>query len=162
MSEPVNNLFCIPWDVPASEPPTNPVVMNVSAVVGREVLKKLSAVRIPANISKSQPIVVNPPSLEDYHTFSVFIKTSCRTLEQNQNVIYFADLEDEHRFIFSINCLWAIISGRTEITLLAVSLNNDLSSRLVHWDKVSEEVINDMTPLHLQLQKNRALLQCKQ
>lgn len=76
----------------------------------------------------------------------MLIKTSYHTLEQNQNVIYFADLEDEYRFIFSINSLWAIISGRIEITLLEVSLNNDLSSRLVHWDKVSEEVINDITP----------------
>lgn len=128
------------------DPPTSPVIIKVVVSVARAVLKKLSAIRIPQSLGKPQSIITQPESMTDYRAFYVFIKTSCQALEANQNVVYFADYEEEHKFIFDIPCLWAICSGKTEITLVAVTLNSDLACRLVRWEKVSAEVTEDLIP----------------
>jgi hypothetical protein len=140
------NLFCTPWDLPEVDQPTNPIVMNVSVVSARAVIKKKSAVRISKSIPKAQPIVAPPESLPDYHEFSNFIKTKSRALELGHNVIFFADINDEHHFMYSIECVWFAAAGKTEISILVVKLNNDLAGRLVNWDKLSEIVVEDLTP----------------
>lgn len=145
--EKVTHLFCHPWDVDPDLPkPSNPVMFNVSNVCARAVLKKQSAVRIPMSIPKPQPIMVSPDVLDDYHTFSVFIKTSARSLDVSQNVIYFTDVDDEQRFIYDIKCVWEAIKEKSEITFLVITLNNDLACRLVTWEIVSEVVKSDLIP----------------
>lgn len=146
MSEEVNYLICAPWDVPECQPPTSRVMVNISAVVARAVLKKASSIRIPRNVSKPQSIDVDPKNFESYEAFSAFIHTATRVIEKDQNVIFFADYQDESKFIYDITCLWAIISQVDEISILAVSLNTDLTSRIIKWDIVSEVVINDLSP----------------
>ncbi len=146
MNEQVTNVFCTPWNIPMCQAPTGPVVMNVTVVAARAVLKKLSAVRIPTSLGKSEPVVVQPQSLIDYKTFSTFIKATCKLLDVNQNVIYFSDIDDEHKFLYGIGCFYAALHGKTEIVVLAITLNNDLTNRMVKWEKVSPEVISDLKP----------------
>lgn len=146
MNEDAINLTCLLWDVPEADPPTSPVILNILVVPARAVLKKASAIRIPSHFSKPQSIILKPETVSNYHDFSMLIKSSIRSLDVKQNAIFFSDFEDEHKFIYSLNCLWAICYQKTEITVMAVTLYNDLTSRLVKWEKVSEDVVNDLIP----------------
>lgn len=146
MSEDVFCLYSIPWEVPECSAPTSPVVFNVSIAVSRCVLKKQSAVKIPRNFSKQHPIVVETKSMADYHSFSSTIKSSCPSLKITSNVIFFADFENEQRFLYDINCIWALTMNKSEVSILIVTLNNDLTSRLVGWDIVSPVIKEDLNP----------------
>lgn len=146
MSEDCTSLYCSYWEPPESQAPTSPVVINVSVVASRAVLKKASAIRIPTSIGHSQSIVADIESLSEYSKFSTFMKASCRALNPKQNTVFFRDFDDEHKFIHNIQCLWAICALSNEVTILAVTLHNDLTCRLVKWDKVSPDVVNDLTP----------------
>lgn len=151
------HLYCVPWEVPESTKPLHPTVINVVVVTARAVLKKESAIRIPSVLPKPEPIVVPPESLDDYKTFSIFIKTSSKVLELKQNAIFFADVMDEHKFLYDISCVWAALSGQTEITMVAVTLNNDLVMRLVKWDKVSEDVKAELIPPPSETEKRQSI-----
>lgn len=139
-------VYCLSWEVPAVDPPTEPITVHVSVVCARCVLKKQSAIRIPNTLSRTQPILTMPNRLASYVEFSTFIKSNTRMLEDTQNVIYFSDFNDEQQFIFSIQCLWAVMAKKSDVSILAVTLNADLAKRLVSWEKVSESVIQDLTP----------------
>lgn len=140
------HLYTLPWEVPTVPQPTSSIVLNVSTAVCRAVLKKNSAVRIPSVLSKPESIIVKPEALIDYHTFSTYIKTAAKCLDIKQNVIFFSDFEDEHKFLFDISCIWAIMHEKTEVNMVAISLNADLTSRLVTWKIISPDVTEDLIP----------------
>lgn len=140
------SLYCSNWDVPECELPRNPIIVKLSVAAARAVLKKQSAIRIPSSLSKIQNIVVKQDVMRTYSEFSLFIKTASKFLDVSQNVIFFSDVDDQHKFIHNINCLWAAAMHNEEISVLAVTLNDDLSCRMVRWEKVSEEVFNDLKP----------------
>lgn len=87
-----------------------------------------------------------PNTLASYVEFSTFIKSNTRMLEDTQNVFYFSDFNDELQFIFSIQCLWAVMAGKSDVSILAVTLNTDLAKRHFHGMKVSKSVIHNLTP----------------
>ena len=142
----VTHLYTIPWEVPNVPQPQTDVIIHVSIAVAQAVLKKNTAIRIPGVLSNAEPIIIKPEALIDYHTFSNYVKSTAKSLDIRQNVIFFGDFEEEHRFLFDISCVWAIMFNRTEVNMVAVTLNTDLSGRLVTWNIISPVVINDLHP----------------
>lgn len=140
-------LSCSPWEVPKAPPPTNPVVVNISVVRCCAVLKNKAIVRIKSILPKPESIVIQPEALVDYHTFSVNVKSITKSLDVDQNVLYFSDLFDEHRFLFDIQCVWAAMFQKNEISMVAVTLHADLVKRSISWKKLSPAVIGDLAPL---------------
>lgn len=55
-------------------------------------------------------------------------------LEDTQNIFYFSDFNDEQQFIFSIQCLWAVMAGKSDVSILAVTLNADLAKYMEKKD----------------------------
>lgn len=122
------HLYTLPWEVPQ---PINSIVLNVSTAVCRAVLKKqLCSKNTKCSISKPEFIIVKPEALVDYLVFATYIKTAARCLDIMQN-IFFCDFEKEHKFLFDISCNWAIMHEKTEVNMVAISLNADLTGILV-------------------------------
>lgn len=111
--ESTSMVYCVPWDVPELDPPSDPITINVTVVCARCVLKKQSAVRIPCSFQRTQPIITTPDKFQDYVEFSTFIKNNARLLDGCQNVIYFADFNDEQQFIHSAQALWAVLDDKS-------------------------------------------------
>lgn len=140
-------LLCAPWDPPEDiSLPTSPIIAKISVTSCRAVLKKNSSVRIKSLLPKPESIVIRPESMSDYHTLSVFIKSSIKSLGINQNVIYFSDVDEEHKYMFDIECFYAAMRGKKEISMVAVTLHSDLVKRMLTWERMSQAVQNDLVP----------------
>ena len=48
--------------------------------------------------------------------------------------------------MYDIGCFFAAMNGRTEISIVAVTLHTDLVKRLLTWEKMSVAVQNDLVP----------------
>ena len=133
--ESTSMLYYVPWDVPELDPPSDPITINVTVVYARYVLKKQSAVRIPCSFQSAQPIITTLDKFQDYVEFSTFIKNNARLLNGCQNVIYFADFNDEQQFNHSAQALWAVLAEKSEVDILAVTLNTDLAKKISNMGK---------------------------
>ena len=74
------SLDCKFWNVLQVSQPTEPIIINVSIVPARVVIKKDTTIRIPSPLPKSETIVVDEKHLMDYYGFTNYIKEKANGL----------------------------------------------------------------------------------
>ena len=140
------SLDCKFWDVPHVSKPTESKIINVCVVPARVVIKKDSIIKIPSTLPKSEVIIVEEEHFSTYFGFSLFIKQNTKGVGITKNVLFFADILDEVKFLYNIQCVWAAFAEKDEIDMIVVTLNDSLILRMKKLDNADCEAIRNFDP----------------